>query len=362
MYVRTGVELEPHPLANLFPAMTETEFEALKEDVRINGQGDPIILHEEKILDGRNRLRACRELGIEPRFEDWDGRGTPLAFVVTKNLHRRHLTESQRALLAARLQGEFEAAAKANMSRGGQGLAGLPTLHARDRAAGIARVSSRLTGSAAVVLERGSPALVAAVERGEVKVSAAEKVAGLNRKEQCRLVSEGPGAVRARAAELRRKDREGANPANGRAGGTTSGDARSAEGNAAAATVGAGPDAAGSGPAENDATDDEWLAGFPLRSKLKDTRVFDQQALFHRHSRAALDSVRRARPEFDDDAGARLSDFFREDHLPADVANAAAPPADWELCQGCRGRNAVRRRGACDQCRGDGFTIPGSGA
>ena len=57
----------------------------------------------DRILDGRNSYRACLQLGLAPRFQPWDGAGTPEAFVVSNNLHRRHLNESQRALVAARL-------------------------------------------------------------------------------------------------------------------------------------------------------------------------------------------------------------------------------------------------------------------
>jgi hypothetical protein len=77
---------------------------SLVEDIRENGLREPIIVHEGKVLHGRHRLRACQELGVEPIVREWDGEcGTPEAFVASKNLLRRHLTESQRGMIAAEL-------------------------------------------------------------------------------------------------------------------------------------------------------------------------------------------------------------------------------------------------------------------
>lgn len=88
-----------HEAANIFPLMTGAEYETFKADIAEHGLREPIWLHPDgSIIDGRNRYRACTELGIEPDFEIWNGRGSLAAFVVSLNLHRRHLTESQRAM------------------------------------------------------------------------------------------------------------------------------------------------------------------------------------------------------------------------------------------------------------------------
>ena len=94
-----------HPSAELFPLIEGREFEELVEDIRANGLRTPILLDAEgRVLDGRNRLRACRAAGVEPRFETWDGQGSPADVVFSLNLRRRHLNESQRAMLSAKLK------------------------------------------------------------------------------------------------------------------------------------------------------------------------------------------------------------------------------------------------------------------
>jgi hypothetical protein len=101
---RTKIVIENRPAAALFATMGEDEFQALVADIGKNGQREPIVVHEGEVLDGRHRLKACQELGIEPIVKGWAGEcGTPEAFVATKNLLRRHLTESQRAILTAEL-------------------------------------------------------------------------------------------------------------------------------------------------------------------------------------------------------------------------------------------------------------------
>jgi len=81
--------------------MAEVEFEELKQDIAVNGLREAIWLHPDgSILDGRNRHRACIETGIEPRFRTWDSEGSLVAFILSMNLHRRHLTSSQRAVIA----------------------------------------------------------------------------------------------------------------------------------------------------------------------------------------------------------------------------------------------------------------------
>jgi len=86
-----------HALSAAFPTMSESQFADLIEDVRQNGLNEPIVLFEQQILDGWNRYQACQEAGVKPYFTEYQG-ADPVQYVKSKNLFRRHLSESQRAM------------------------------------------------------------------------------------------------------------------------------------------------------------------------------------------------------------------------------------------------------------------------
>lgn len=91
------MELKQHPLSAAFPAMGAEDFAALVEDIRINGQREPVIVFESMVLDGWHRYSACVQLGIKAQRFTFESDKDPVAFVLSQNLHRRHLTGSQRA-------------------------------------------------------------------------------------------------------------------------------------------------------------------------------------------------------------------------------------------------------------------------
>jgi len=98
---------QSHELSKLFPKMTEEEFAELKSDIKENGLLEPIALFENQILDGFHRYKACIELGIEGKFVNYKG-DDPINFVVSKNLYRRQLTQSQKAALAVSIKEAWE--------------------------------------------------------------------------------------------------------------------------------------------------------------------------------------------------------------------------------------------------------------
>jgi ParB-like nuclease domain len=92
-----------HPLADIFPLMEGEEFDALVADIKANGLNENIVLYEGKVLDGRNRYRACMKAGIEPHFCRLLKSDDPAAYVISANIHRRHLTAEQKRELIAKL-------------------------------------------------------------------------------------------------------------------------------------------------------------------------------------------------------------------------------------------------------------------
>ena len=88
-----------HKLAELFPSIEGPAFKELVLDIKTNGLIQPIVLYKGEILDGRNRYRACLEAGVEPTFDTYNG-SDPIKFVVSRNIHRRHLTAIELAALA----------------------------------------------------------------------------------------------------------------------------------------------------------------------------------------------------------------------------------------------------------------------
>lgn len=105
------MDFKEHELSKIIPSMSEEEYQGFKEDIRINGLNHPIILYEGKVLDGRHRYRACQELKIEIRTEEYKG-DQPLTYIISQNIKRRHLTQSQIAAIAVELLPKLEEEAK----------------------------------------------------------------------------------------------------------------------------------------------------------------------------------------------------------------------------------------------------------
>ena len=157
------MKYEEHPLSQLLPMMSGEGLRELAEDIRENGQRAPITLLEGKILDGRNRYKACEIAKVVPRFRDFNGGGDPLAFVISANLRRRHLSESQRAMIAAKIAG---------MRRGGDQSANIKSgAKTVEEAATALNVSPRSVAAAKRVLKEAAPEEVEAIERGEKTVT-----------------------------------------------------------------------------------------------------------------------------------------------------------------------------------------------
>lgn len=186
-----------HPLADVFPLLEGAAFAELVDDVAMHGVREPITLHAGQILDGRNRWRAAQEAGVPCPSRMFDG-DDPAAFVVSLNLTRRHLNESQRAMVAARL-------ATLRKGRPTEENASIdafdaPTQHA---AAELLNVSRPSVQRARQVVEHGADELKEAVDAGKVSVAAAADLVTLRRDDQVEAVRKGPTEAVKKAKEAR---------------------------------------------------------------------------------------------------------------------------------------------------------------
>lgn len=198
-------EFVTHPIADAWPLMDGEEFKALVEDMREHGQLNKIWRwkKDDSIIDGRNRLRGCLELGIKPRFEYYDGDDV-LGFIRAQNDHRRHMSWSVRCIVAARL---------ATLSRGRRaksgGAAGLSQAAAGDEL----DVKERSVRAAAALLKTAVPELVAAFEHEDLGLEVAGELAKLEPAQQLAALKK-HAAIKAERARDRAATKEAKPPAN----------------------------------------------------------------------------------------------------------------------------------------------------
>jgi N6-adenosine-specific RNA methylase IME4/ParB-like chromosome segregation protein Spo0J len=181
-----------HAAANIFPPMAPSEYTALRADIAAHGLREPIWTKDGSIIDGRHRWRACEELKIAAITREYDGDDVA-AFVVSLNLHRRHLDETQRSVVAAKL---------ANLQHG-QKKADTANAVTQSEAAALLNVSVDSVQRAAKVIDHGVPELVAAVQAGAVSVSAAADVATLPVQQQAEVVARGEAEILEAAKRIR---------------------------------------------------------------------------------------------------------------------------------------------------------------
>ncbi len=182
---------EDHPIANLFPLITDHGLEAMTEDIREHGLRVPIVLAPDesddgkrKVCDGRNRYRACIAAGVTPRFEDWDGKGSLIDFVVSLNKVRRHLNKSQWAVVGADIAAAKSTEIKATQQTG-EGFSNTRKTkrsprNAQKEAAETVGVSSAYVGAARAI-GKASPETLDAVRKGEKTIPEAQRELGLDK-------------------------------------------------------------------------------------------------------------------------------------------------------------------------------------
>lgn len=195
-----------HPAAELFPMMGDGELQQLADDIRANGQKQPIVMLKGKILDGRNRFIACVMACKKPWVVQWQGDGSPIAFVISANLHRRHLTAAQKAAVAAEALPMFEAEARARMAAGGgdktsdTARAGrvdssLPARQQDEQKRAVAQAAKAVGAGvsatkAMAAVKKKAPEVFALAKENKVSVEEAKRIAALLDEERTEAVDE----------------------------------------------------------------------------------------------------------------------------------------------------------------------------
>jgi ParB-like chromosome segregation protein Spo0J len=182
-----------HPAALLFPQMSDDEYTELVADIREHGLRQPIVVDASgQLLDGRHRSRACRELGIEPDVQLWEG-NDPVALIMALNLKRRNLSPSQLAAVTVELlpvlEEEARSRSRAALKQNGShsDVATSPprtpkqanAAKSRERAAAITGASGRTTQDAKRIKQL-DPEAFEEIKQGEITVATAKKKLSAN--------------------------------------------------------------------------------------------------------------------------------------------------------------------------------------
>jgi len=179
-----------HSAADIFPMIEAVSLAELADDIKRNGLANPgWLMPDGALLDGRNRANACVMAGVPMQWQTYAG-DDPIAFVLSLNMHRRHLTDGQLAMVATRIEPMYaEQALEAKRAAGGNKFTDQPkplvadrpqavwadrAPLARDRAANAVGVSGRAVARAKRITKH-APDLAEKVTSGELALDAAER-------------------------------------------------------------------------------------------------------------------------------------------------------------------------------------------
>jgi hypothetical protein len=180
-------EPEAHPAAEIFPQLMGEELSELAGDIKRHGLRQPIWMLSGKILDGRNRWRACQMAGVEPKTVEYEG-ADPVAFVISQNLRRRHLTASQLAVVAVDIERLYASKAKVGRPRNGVKVDPISKRSAI-RAAEAVGVSNGYVKQAKAIT-KASPGLAKEVKEGRKTIPAAQRELKSKEKPNARRIPE----------------------------------------------------------------------------------------------------------------------------------------------------------------------------
>lgn len=190
-----GMPYNPHPAADLFPVLEGAERQEMLDDILERGILEPIVVLDDMVLDGRNRYLIGREARVEIPYSVYDG-DDPIGFVISRNLRRRHLTPSQKAMIAAKL-------AKMPVGRPSKILSG-EGITAGHAAAALG-VSKASVERAKAVQRDGTPELQEAITSGHIPLGEGLDYSKLPEDQQKAILAASKEIRTASKAESRRR-------------------------------------------------------------------------------------------------------------------------------------------------------------
>lgn len=177
---------EQHALSKAFPPMTDEEFQVLKDSIEDLGVQQPIVIFEDKVIDGWHRYTAANELGMPCPEVELEDDIDPRNFVLSQNKARRHLTKSQLALSYTKVYEWQPSAQKASRVELGS------TLKTNQELAELAGTSTKTIQQAKTVLTKGDEEVVKAVEAGKISIKRGAQIAKLPKEQQAKAITEPP--------------------------------------------------------------------------------------------------------------------------------------------------------------------------
>jgi len=177
---------EQHELSKAFPPMSDEEFQDLKDSIENMGVQTPIVIYEDKVIDGWHRYTAALDVGLPCPEVDLPDDTDPRDFVLANNKSRRHLTKSQLAISYAKVYEWRPSSKKASL-----GEPGSPHKSNQDLAK-MAGTSTRTIQQAKTVLAKADESVVEAVETGKISVKRGAQIAKLPKEKQKKAITEPP--------------------------------------------------------------------------------------------------------------------------------------------------------------------------
>ena len=143
----------------IIPPLTDDEFERLKNSIAEVGLYEPIVVNKERvILDGHHRFKACKDVGVLPRFtiKSFDTKIAEEIYVIETNVIRRQLNQYHLTTLGLSLEEKYAVQATENMLKGVTLSQNKERVHSEEKAAKAIGLKKSTYYNAKYVLKNGT--------------------------------------------------------------------------------------------------------------------------------------------------------------------------------------------------------------